>query len=203
MKKLSPRLVQMILSGLKTTGNFGDTLQYILEDLTEIEFNAIASFFEFLSDQNLTIGHGNINERYAQFKEFAKSQKFLSQPLAKDIQSSTNHKEKQVMSTASDTKALNRSIRRRYRRVKAELSKLFAGKTLSQALNKGNIEKYSKEVIERHFAVQSKASDKKAAKTGKNTKPAAKAAKPAKKPVAVKATPTKKLNQAEAEAAAE
>lgn len=102
------------------------------------------------------------------------------------------------MSTASDTKALNRSIRRRYRRVKAELAKLFAGKTLSQALTKGNIEKYSKEVIERHFAVQSKASDKKAAKTGKNTKPAAK---PAKKPVAVKATSTQKLNQAEREAA--
>lgn len=52
--------------------------------------------------------------------------------------------------------ALARSTRRRYRRVKAELTKLFKGKTQSQALTKGNIEKYGEDVIKRHFLLANK-----------------------------------------------
>jgi len=61
-------VIQFILNGLKQTGNFSDCLMYITENLTSEEYKFVDSFFKFLEEKKYTIGHGNIDSRWNEFK---------------------------------------------------------------------------------------------------------------------------------------
>ena len=61
---LTDKLKTLIIMGLKTTGNYDDALLYIEEELTLEEYDLVERFFRHLKNNNLTIGHGNIDERF-------------------------------------------------------------------------------------------------------------------------------------------
>lgn len=57
-----------VLDGLKTTGNYFDTLIYIGENLTSNEYDYLTRFFGWLELSDLHIGSGNIDRRLAEFE---------------------------------------------------------------------------------------------------------------------------------------
>lgn len=65
---MNQNLKTLIISGLKTVGNYNDCLSYIEEELTEDEFQAVESFFKWLTKKNLTIGHANFDDRARQWE---------------------------------------------------------------------------------------------------------------------------------------
>jgi len=55
--------------GLKQMGNFDDALMFIEEQLTISQALETMSFFKWLNLNGYTIGHGNIDNRWKEFKK--------------------------------------------------------------------------------------------------------------------------------------
>jgi hypothetical protein len=64
---MNSKVRNLILTGLKTTGNYDDCLEYITESLTVVEYWAVKAFFEYLKAAELTVGWGNIDLRWKMF----------------------------------------------------------------------------------------------------------------------------------------
>lgn len=60
-------LWRMIFNALKIEGNFEDTLSYMSENLTAPEYYEIEHFFDWLTSNDLTIGHGNYRMHYKNY----------------------------------------------------------------------------------------------------------------------------------------
>lgn len=69
---ISRHLYSLLSQGLKTTGEFGPALSYIEEQLTFREYASIELFFKWLQENDRSIGHGNYQEEYQQFRKESK-----------------------------------------------------------------------------------------------------------------------------------
>ena len=64
-------LKKKILEAVRITGKIGlDALQWMEEDLTQEEYQWIDKFFKYLNKNNLSIGHGNIDNVWEKWHEF-------------------------------------------------------------------------------------------------------------------------------------
>ena len=72
MKKLSPKLKNLLLQGVKQVGSYDpdEVFPYIEEQLTGAEYVVAQGFLTWMCENDLTFGHGNINQR---FDEYARS----------------------------------------------------------------------------------------------------------------------------------
>lgn len=66
---MNDTLANIIVEGMKQTGNFRDCKTYIEEGLSEDDFNDVEQFFFWLDANGLTIGPGNIHDRYARYEQ--------------------------------------------------------------------------------------------------------------------------------------
>lgn len=66
---LSDKLKTLIIQGLKVTGSYDGAILYIEEELTPAELSTVEGFFEYLKKKKLTIGHGNIIQRFKAWKK--------------------------------------------------------------------------------------------------------------------------------------
>jgi hypothetical protein len=64
----SSKMWSIILDALKVMGNYKEALSYMEERLTENEYYEIEHFFDWLTSNIFTIGHGNYFDRYLEYK---------------------------------------------------------------------------------------------------------------------------------------
>jgi hypothetical protein len=69
-RSLSAKLRARLLMGVEQSGGYDpdEVLPYIEEHLTSTEYVVAQSFLTWICQNNLKFGHGNIDERFAEFK---------------------------------------------------------------------------------------------------------------------------------------
>lgn len=70
MKPLSAKLVHLLLLAVRSTGSYNpdETLPCFEEHLTAPEYKLAEKFLIWICDSKQTFGHGNIQEKFAEFK---------------------------------------------------------------------------------------------------------------------------------------
>lgn len=66
-KRMPGKLQALVFMGLKTVGK-KDCLGYIEEQLTPSEYENVKGFLDYLEKNNLTVGYGNVDERWSSYK---------------------------------------------------------------------------------------------------------------------------------------
>jgi hypothetical protein len=62
------KLKTLFIMGLKQTGNMEQAVQWAEEQLTIAEIKKLSGFSKWLQANNFTVGHGNIDARWKEFR---------------------------------------------------------------------------------------------------------------------------------------
>lgn len=85
MKKLGRRNYSLLEIGIKQTGSYVEAYHVVEESILISEGDIIYKFLNWVQDDvdNRRFGHGNYEQRFAEFLEYEKSAKKLTSTLKK------------------------------------------------------------------------------------------------------------------------